>query len=132
MGQTMPDTTPEHLPERGNTMSAIRDGLHSAFCVTAKFCGPTDTRGAYIAYSWEGYPSDGPRKVRVKMPATSDGGAVAITAQTVFLAWLNKSEGAEPRYFWEPVRATYASAGPDSWVVLVEPDMKPICQKKGA
>lgn len=110
-------------------MSEVRKGYHCAFFVLAKVLGPSDTRGMRIAYSWEGWPSDGGRKVRRVMAHTHDGADVAKTAETIFLAWLNAAENSDGRrYVWQPQRATFAGTGPDSWAVLIEPEMIPVAQ----
>lgn len=91
-----------------------------AFYIRARYLGPTDTKPARFAISWEGWPSDNSRTVR-RVVAWQEGAALAETAARLFCEWLSAGfadEEQPPTY--TPKAIIYASAAPDQWAIMVQ------------
>ena len=87
------------------------------------YCGPTNSRPSRWRVSWEGWPSEGARKVSRYVPygyASTDGrDSVMREAADLFAAWLSDMPGDSAKRVRRVESVTYGGLSADSYVLLV-------------
>lgn len=91
-----------------------------AHCVKMTYCGPTNTSGSRWHATWEGWPSDGPKRAGryIAYDYAGNRDAQMMAAALAFCQWLGKMPGDDAERHYIPTGVTYGSLSPDSWVIL--------------
>lgn len=96
------------------------DVQHAHF-IRLRYHGPTYHRGARISATWEGWPSDGGKPVRVWI-SQAEPAAMAAEAVRLFCEWLS-SDGTGLEF--SPALVVMSSMSSTDWAVLVRTEAKP-------